>query len=513
MPGSPFPLGRDVGALQDSRDFDLLVIGGGIYGAWTAYDAAQRGLRTALVEAEDWGAGTSSASSKLIHGGLRYLENFDFRLVRHALTERRVLARLAPHLVRPVNFVLPVWRGARVGMGRLHAGLMLYDTLAWGRQPVQRHKRYSRERLLRRYPFLARDGLHGGFRYGDCQEDDARLTMLVVAAAQAAGAVCVNRVRAEEILHEGGRAIGARLHDAVGDARWTLRARHTVATVGPWLRELLGEDCPPVQFVKGTHIVLPGIPDCHSAFLLNAPQDGRVFFVIPYYHRTLVGTTEVRVQRPEDAQPSDEECRYLLAAAHAWMPGLPWREEDVLQRFAGIRTLQAHDGGNLSRVTREFEVREPLPGLSVPVGGKFTTARCDAAELVDGIARHLGSDRPCATQRAPLPDTPPDGDDFVPWLQDAKRRLRARGLDEACAREAALRFGTRVDALCERLRTEPQLAARIVGDCPAALVEAALSAQDEMALTADDILRRRLPVALLSGDADTARERLRALLP
>ena len=514
MNNAAFPLKRDLTGLQEVRSFDVLVIGGGIYGAWAAYDAASRGLRTALIDAEDWGAGTSSASSKLIHGGLRYLENFEFGLVRHALTERRVLARLAPHMVRPINFVLPVWQGARVGMSRLRAGLLLYDTLAWGRQPVQRHKRYNRERLLRRYPFLAQDGLRGGFRYGDCQEDDARLVTLVVAAAQAAGAVCANHVRAEALLRDDtGTVTGATLQDTLGEARWTLRAGHTVGTVGPWVQELTGAQSPAVQFVKGTHLVMPGIPDCHSAFLLNAPQDGRVFFVIPYYNRTLVGTTEVSVNAPADAQPSDEECRYLLAAAHAWIPGLPWREEDILQRFAGIRTLAAQGAGSLSKVSREFEITQPAPGLTVPVGGKYTTARLDAAEVIDSVCGHLGVKAKSVTDRAPLPGAPPSDNSLGDWLEDAQSRLCALGLDEAAAMQAALRHGTRVDTLCARLEADPGLAARIRPDCPFARVEAAIAVSDEMAMTADDVLRRRLPLDLLDNDREAARATIADLLP
>ncbi len=512
MSNDAFPLQRKLAELRDAS-FDVLIIGGGIYGAWAALDAARRGLRTALIDAEDWASGTSSASSKLIHGGLRYLENFEFGLVRHALTERRVLARLAPHVVRPVNFILPVWRGARVGTTRLRAGLMLYDTLAWGRQPVQRHKRYNRERLLHRYPFLAEPGLRGGFRYGDCQEDDARLTMLVVAAAQAAGAVCANHVRADQLIERNGTVVGAELRDQLDGQCWALYARHTVATVGPWVQELVGETAPAVQFVKGTHLVVPGIPHCHAAFLLNAPQDGRVFFVIPFYNRTLVGTTEVSVARPADAQPSAEEIRYLLAAAHAWMPGLSWGESDVIQSFAGIRTLQAQDTNSLSSVTREFEIRHPRPGLTTPIGGKYTTARLDAAEIIDGVAHELGCSQASTTHVEPLPGAPTADNHLGEWIEDAQRQLMAAGLDEDAALQASLRHGTRVERLCARLQDDARLAQRIDAECPFALVEAATAIDEEMAMTPDDVLRRRLPLDLLGRDRQTMRDTIQPLFP
>jgi glycerol-3-phosphate dehydrogenase len=504
-----FPLRRDVAGLQRG-EFDVLVVGGGIYGAWTAYDAARRGLKTALVDSVDWGAGTSAASSKLIHGGLRYLENFEFSLVRHALIERRVLSRLAPHLVRPINFVLPLWRGARVGPTQLSLGLTLYDWLSWGWQPVQRHKRYRAERLLARYPFLARDGLRTGFRYGDCQEDDARLVTIIVAAAQAAGAVCANHVHADALMQSEGKVIGAHLRDTESGAAFEVRARCTVGTVGPWIRELAGDATPAVKFVKGTHVVMPGIPDCHSAFLLTSPQDGRVFFVIPYYNRTLVGTTEVAVRRPADAQPSEQEIRYLLASAHAWMPGLNWSESDVIRAFAGIRTLQDQDAGTLSKVSREFEIRSPLPGLILPIGGKYTTARHDASRVVDRIASTLGLKQRCETALHPLPGAPTE--EFGLWLEDARMHLERAGLDTEAAAHAALRHGSRVPALCARLREDRRLAERIVPDCPFAMVEARIAIDDEMALTTDDILRRRLPIALLSTQVPTAIERVKALL-
>lgn len=502
-----FPLRRDIVALRPETGdaaFDLLVIGGGIYGAWTAYDAARRGLRVALVEAVDWGAGTSSASSKLIHGGLRYLENFEFSLVRHALIERRILARLAPHLVRPLNFVLPVWKGARVGPTRLAAGLMLYDRLAWGWQPVQRHRRYPARRLASRYPFLASDGLRGGFRYGDCQEDDARVVAVVVAAAQAAGAVCVNHLRAERLLEQEQQVIGARLHDRESGAQFDVRAACTVAAVGPWLRELAGPDTPPVRLVRGTHLVMPRIPGCNSAFLLNSPQDGRVFFVIPYYNRTLIGTTEVAVTDPDDDLSSEREARYLLSSVQAWMPGLGWQEDQVINRFSGIRTLHDDDAASLAGISREFDVQAPRPGLLLPIGGKFTTARHDASQVVDRVMRTLGREGGCDTMLGHLPGAP-DGDG---WHVEAVESLMQAGLDAECAAQAAQRHGARSSELYARLRDDPRLAERIVPDCPFAMVEARIAIDDEMARTPDDVLRRRLPVALLSRHVALAESRI-----
>lgn len=480
---------RDPAALTRDR-FDLLIIGGGIYGAWCAYDAAQRGLKVALVERGDWASGTSSASSKLIHGGLRYLEHFEFSLVSHALTERRVLARIAPHLVRPMNFVLPVWRGARVGSFRLSCGLMLYDLLAWRRQPVQRHKHFRKDRLLQRYPFLKTKGLNGGFRYGDCQEDDARVTLTVVRAAQQAGATVVNHCAAVELTDN-----GAQLQDRLSGESLTVSARHTVLTAGPWSHELLGEAAPAMNRVKGSHLVLPEIPDCRSAFLLTAPQDGRVFFVIPWYGRTLVGTTEASIQDPDTAEVTAEETRYLLDAVAEWMPDLGWTEEHVIGRFAGTRALQAQDKANLAAVTREFAILQPQRGVTLPIGGKFTTARRDAAEIIDRVARALGFHQAGRTAKAALPGAPKE--DFLRFLERSDRCLREAGADEAVAQHLALRYGEDCESLAAMMDAEPALAERIHPELPFVLAEAVYAVRHEMACTLDDVCRRRLPLDLL----------------
>jgi glycerol-3-phosphate dehydrogenase len=491
-----FPLHRTVAPLKE-RTFDVLVVGGGIYGAWTAYDAALRGLSVALIEKRDWAAGTSSASSKLIHGGLRYLEHYDFGLVRDALVERRRLHRLAPHLVRPLDFIMPVWKGPRASMPMLSAGLTLYDLLGGFGQPVSRHRRYSRHALLQRFPYVDPERLLGGFRYGDCQEDDARMTLVVTAAAQAAGAVVANRLAAEELLLEGGTAAGARVHDTLAGERFEIRARATVNAAGPWAPGLLGAASPRVRRVKGIHIVLPAIAGCDDAFLLTA-QDGRVFFVIPWYGRTLVGTNEEEVADPDRIAATDEEVRYLLASVRSGLPGLPWTESDVIARFAGVRTLQAEDTANLAAVTREFTIVEPLPHALMPLGGKYTTARCDAAEIVTRVQDTLGRRRtPSLTARRPLPGTPVTGEPFARWRQAMLPLLRRQGVDDECAHALVLRHGTGIGRIGELLREQPRWAARLHPATTLVEAEAILAVRDEMAWSLDDVLRRRLPLSLI----------------
>lgn len=490
-----FPLIRDLRALRQGH-FDLLVIGGGIYGAWTAFDAALRGVKVALIEKSDWGSGTSSASTKLIHGGLRYLEQFQFHLVRQALAERRVLTSVAPHLVRPLRFVVPIWKHSRVGRLRLSAGLTLYDLLAGSGQPVDPHRSFSAGKLLSIHPYLRADGLRGALSYGDCQEDDARMTLAVVAAAQSAGGCVANRVAAERLLQDDVGVHGAELRDTETGEPFELRAGCVVNATGPWAPALAGAGAPPVKLVKGVHLVMPAIPGCDDAFLLTAPQDGRVFFIIPWYGRSLLGTTESQVASAAEAVATEYEIAYLLAAANDALPALGWSREQVIGTFAGVRTLQVSESASLSRTSREFAVTQPRPRLIQPIGGKYTTARLDAAEIVDAVMRTLGRARlESSTHRHPLPGAP--AADFEGWSAEALHRLQARGVDAEAAGWLARRHGTRIDALIDLIALRPEDAARLDPRTPCLRAEVRLAARDEMARSLDDVLRRRLPLLLL----------------
>lgn len=492
-----FPLRR---APLRNKKYDLLVIGGGIYGAWTACDAAARGLSVALVEARDWAAGTSSASSKLIHGGLRYLQYMELGLVRESLAERRTLTRIAPHLVHPLRFAVPVMKGDSSGRFKLAVGLTLYDLLSGRGQPVARHRALSRTELQQRFPFMAGAGLLGGFDYGDCQEDDARLTLEVVAAAQAHGADCANRMHAEALLEENDRVLGARLHDTWSDEHFELRAQAVVAAAGPWSRSLLGESAPAMKLIKGVHLVMPAIAGCESAFLLTAPQDGRVMFVIPWYGRTLVGTTEAEVDDPRQTAVTPAEIHYLLDTVTRRLPGLGWTETDIVACYAGIRTLPSETTRSLSAVSREFELFNPRPGLWLPLGGKFTTSRKDAQSLVDELMHSLQRNDPgCTTNREPLPGSP--SQPFQEWWLSQRRSLQRRlpDLDDIQVESLLHRYGQRGTVIAALVESDPGLGQRLHPELPFIKAEVALARRDEMALDLDDTLRRRIPLDLLAA--------------
>ena len=508
---------RDFRKLADET-FDLLVIGGGVYGAWTAYDAALRGLRVALVERSDWASGTSSASSKLIHGGLRYLEQLHLGLVRTSLDERKRLATLAPHQVRPLRFVIPVYRGDRVGRFRLKIGLSLYDLLAGGDQPVDRHRSLSRDELLRSSGFLRHEGLRGGFNYGDCWTDDARYTVEIICGALEAGVVAVNRAEALRLLIEEGRVLGAEARDRESGSTAEIRAALTFNAAGPWSAALLPEDreAPPLtRLTKGAHLVMPGLP-VDDAFLLTARSDGRVFFLIPWYGRTLLGTTDTGYKdNPDALRLEAADVRYLLTEANRVLEGSPWSEADILGSYVGLRTLQNQPDTAPSTITREWCLEQPLPGLLMPIGGKYTSARADSGEAVDRAIELLGRPAiPSPTADRPFPWRP--AGPFLPWLEQAVREGVALGLDPGTARCAGYRFGTRIEKLHRILAERPELAARIHPELTFCRAEIVHAVESEMARTLEDVLRRRIPLILLarpdeswlSGAADLIGERL-----
>jgi len=479
--------------------FDLLVIGGGITGAWTAYDAARRGLKVALVDKGDWGSGTSQSSSKMIHGGLRYLENYEFGLVRHSLGERRLLSRIGPHRVFPVRFAMPSYKTDAVPRWQFKAGLMLYDWLAGSGQPVAKHESLSRKRFAERYPYITDDGLRGGFTYGDCQEDDARFTLEVVAGAQRMGATVINHAPAEELRRAGQRVVGAVVRDRFSGELVDVSAKVTVNAAGPWAEELVpGERANRItRLVKGVHLLMPPLPGPDGLFITN-PEDGRVVFMIPWYGRTILGTTDSDYQgNADDLVVTDDEQAYLLRIADRALGHGFWSASDVLGRYSGVRTLRNETEENASKLSREWELDEPLENLLMPIGGKYTSARADAAKIVERVFQRLKQADPgCTTGRRPMPWAPLG--DFDAWRKRQCDRGLALGLDAECADWAALRFGVKIRHYHRLLGKRPELATRITPELPFTRAEVLHAVNYEMAQTAQDVLRRRIPLMLFS---------------
>ncbi|MBV6446836.1 glycerol-3-phosphate dehydrogenase/oxidase [Nitrosomonas sp.] len=488
---------RDFAALQH-QPFDLLVCGGGIYGAWTAYDAALRGLKVAIVEQSDWAGATSSASSKLIHGGLRYLETYDFKLVGKSLKERTLLLHNAPHRVWPLRFGVPVYAQQRLNRLQLKLGLTLYDFLAHDPKSGMQHRYFNAEQFTAHFPALTEASLKGGFTYADAQTDDARLVLELIAGAQQAGAHCVNYCKLVQLLETGGKASGAIVRDQLTQSELEIRAQQIVFTTGQWLAQE-----PPswewCRLAKGIHLLMPAVLN-DEALLLTAQSDGRVFFMIPWYGLTLLGTTDTDFTGDVDTvRADDSDIDYLLAAANGYLK-TPWTKADVIGCFAGVRVFKQSSktaaSGSPSAVSRDWELKTAANGAHYAIGGKITSSRQDAACIVDTVCAQLGVSQSCATQHNRFPWAPQE--DFPAWFAVMQSRAEQLGIDPDSAKWLLRRHGTQADGIFRSIEADRSLAQRIVPALPFIAADLLHCATHEMAVHLDDLLRRRLPLLILT---------------
>jgi glycerol-3-phosphate dehydrogenase len=497
---------RNVADLTEGA-FDLLILGGGITGAGVALDAVLRGWRVALIDKGDFASGTSSASSKLVHGGLRYLEHAGFHLVYKALHERGLLLRNAPHLVRPLRFVIPFFDDGRVPPWEWRAGLTLYDLLA-GRGNIRRSRPLDSARLRHEFPALLARGLNGGAEYFDAQMDDARLCLEVLRTAALQGACVANYVEAVAFEQRSGEISGVRAVDRVGGTDLAIQARQVLNATGPWvdaLCRLAGDPGGPrLQPTKGVHLVLP---DCHldTAFLLLHPADGRVFFVIPWLGKTLIGTTDTTpAEGPDELTVQPEEVAYLLDGHNHYLaPALG--PEAVLGSFAGLRPLvrsspaRSSEPPTGSAQSREFRLFRSPSGLLSVAGGKFTTYRRMAEIITDTVARRLGRRRPGRTASFPLDGAPPGS-----WEKFRESELaslvRRYQLPAGSAGHLLDRYGRRAAEVAAYLERKPDLARPVVAGEPDLEVEFAYQRDREMAIYRADHLLRRTRLGLFRPD-------------
>ncbi len=506
-----------------STTFDLLVIGGGVTGCGIARDAALRGFDVALVEKEDLGAGTSSKSSKLIHGGLRYLEHAQFKLVFEGTNERALLRKRAPHLVRPLPFLVPAYRTSRPGLMKLDVGLWIYDGLSRFSSP-KLHKTYRAPKIHELEPSLRTDDLKGGIVYYDCVTDDARVTLESALDARALGAAVVNHTRAVSLLRDGERVIGAEVEDVeptVARRQVRVRARVVVNATGPWsdrVRALVGE-APILRPTKGVHLVLDAarLPLAH-AVVMQGRHDRRVMFAIPWVEgRTVLGTTDTDFHGDIDrvyAERSDVE--YLLETANHYFPSTKLVPEDVLATWAGLRPLVApsQNSGSESDTSREHSIID-RPGFITIAGGKLTTFRRMAAEVVDHAGAQLGRIPISTTGERPLPGAVGvEGDADLGRLAG---EVGALGLPEPVARQLADTFGARAPTVARRAVEDRGAAAPLDGEAPVIMAQVDEAVEVEMARTLCDVLCRRVPLILRARDqgleiAPTVAKRMAARL-
>ena len=446
------------------RTFDLLVVGGGIMGAGIAWDAAHRGLSCALAEQGDFASGTSSKTTKLIHGGIRYLENFDFALVRQSIRERKTLLSLAPDLVHPLPFIIPVKGNSPRPWPMIRLGMALYDFLA-GSARIQRSAFLQKEQISEEEPLLAQAGVQRAALYYDAQMDDARLVLEVLQAAAQAGAVAANYVQVKRWKTEAGRITGAKLEDRLTGKIFSVTARVVLNATGPWadrLRHLADPSLRPiVRPSKGIHLIYPDMGLKH-ALLLSSPQDGRIFFLIPWKNMTLIGTTDTDCNDdPAEVRAEESEVDYLIKGVNRLLPQLRLERAGIIAAFAGVRPLVAQEKKDPWAVSRSHLIHEDPNGLVSVVGGKFTTFRATAQEVVDDLSRRFPEKRlkPCTTGQSPF----------------SQQVLRA-------------------ETMKRWISTDPRMADLLCPHHPFIKADVRYAVEREMAMNLGDILWRRLGI-------------------
>jgi len=485
------------------EDFDLLIIGGGITGVAVARDAAMRGFHTALVERDDFGSGTSSRSTRLIHGGIRYLEYGEFKLVFDACSERRVMRKIAPRLVRPLAFLYPLYRGQRPAPWKLRTGMILYDALSLFRN-VQRHRWLHPAEVQWREPLVAGRGLLSVARYYDAQVDDARLTLTTAKAAHIHGAVMVNHARVTGLVKAGGRVVGAHVVDVVSGREIEVRAKVVVNATGVWtdrVRELdQRRERPIIRPTKGIHLLIPRARlRSQHAVIFNVPRDGRHIFLIPWGDFALIGTTDTDYQGDLDNPAATlDDVDYLLEATQHTFPGAQIQYDDIISTFAGLRPLVSAPGSP-SALSRKHVIMEGESGLVTITGGKLTIHRLMAEQLTDHIQKKLAEEfgvhvhSECRTKEP---------------LEGARiERIQVSGVDEPVGRHLIDTYGGDTAWILAYVEENPSLGEHIVPELPYLMAEVLYAVQHEMALSVCDVLIRRTHVIYERRDGGLERAR------
>jgi glycerol-3-phosphate dehydrogenase len=495
------------------KHFEVVVIGGGITGAGVALDAASRGYSVALLERGDYAIGTSSRSSKMVHGGLRYLQNFDLGLVREALLERQLMVQLAPHLVYPTPFLVAALGEERRDR-KLGLGLNMYDVMATTRVgrsrrelraskqededfywSPDRHRTIDRDEVLELVPALAAREPKDAYLFYDCQTDDVRLVLTVLGEAERFGAVTLNGADVTEVLSSGGRATGVAAVEAESGERFEVGADHVVNATGVWADTIRPEvveeeDVPRIAPSRGTHLILDqaDLPMGHAACIVPAGE-GRMIFSLPWYGRTLIGTTDSDYDGDTvHPKPAGEDVGYLLEAVNEFF-GTSLSQSDLVGAYAGVRPLiSSGDPRKSVDISRKAELYETSSGMLTITGGKLTTWRRMAKQTVDRLVEREGRDAPCHTAELPL------GMAMAVEDMDAPG-----GVGEEALTQLAFRYGHASRAVLELAREDPKLAAPIVPGRPDLLAEVAIAARREQARSVADVLLRRTRLGILAA--------------
>ncbi len=497
----------------ETEEFDVAIVGGGINGAAIARDAAMRGLKVALVDRGDFAGATSSRSSKLIHGGFRYLPQGQLKLVYEALREReRLRRRTAPHLVKPIRFLFPLYRGRGYGRFTMSMGLWFYDLFA--RMPLAEwHQNLGPAKVREMEPALCREGLTGGAIYYDAWADDARVTFENILDAALHDAAVANYACADAFIRDSSGKISAiAVRDGNSGASVELRARRVVNAAGPWVDHVRTIDDsgarPCVRLTKGVHLVFARTTLPVRGSLVLGDGDGRILFVMPHDRYVLVGTTDTDYNGNPAAVTTDPgDAQYLIDVLAQSLPGIKLAFEDVASSFAGLRALIENGAGSVapSAVGREEVILESASGMLTVAGGKLTTHREIAEKLVDRLMRELGRRGRCMTRDTPLPGARKFG------TRDEAEALAS--LPRSAREILVARYGTRAGIPAAIAAEKPELAATLCERCPAIGAEVIHSVHSEMTTHLADFLVRRTAMAWRSpGEAESAASRAAALM-
>ena len=497
-----------------TEEFDILVIGGGVVGGGAALDAATRGLKVGLVEARDYASGTSSRSSKLFHGGLRYLEQFNFALVFEALRERSlVLNTLCPHLARPVPFIYPLEKP--IDRGYVGLGIGVYDVMGAGRGVPGHHRHLSRRKTLESFPSGNRSTIRGAVRFYEGQVDDARHTMMLTRTAAEFGASCANSTRVVGFLREGDRVVGANVRDLESGREFDIRAREVINAAGVWTDEIQdmvgGRGHFNVRASKGIHLVVPRNRINSSTGIITRTEKS-LLFIIPWGSHWIIGTTDTDWDL-DLAHPaaSQTDIDYLLGHANSLLAD-PLTREDVVGVYAGLRPLLSGESDSTSKLSREHAVSSPVRGLTVIAGGKYTTYRVMAEDAVDsavhGLERHVP---PSCTARVPLVGA----DGYVAAWNSRQLTADRVGLRVSAVEHLLGRYGTLITELLELIEQRPELGEPLTSAGEYLKVEAYYAASHEGARHLEDVLTRRTRISIEVPDrgVSAAREVAELIAP
>lgn len=481
--------------ITNDEVYDLLIVGGGITGAGVARDAASRGMKVALVEANDFSYGTSSRSTKLIHGGLRYLENFEFKLVFEALSERQLLFEIAPHLVHPIRFVLPLYKSSRVGMFKMGCGMWLYDLLSMFRGGV--HERLSKKQALERAPYLKEDGLLGAYVYSDAYMDDDRLVFETLRSANDHGAKSVNYAKAQASIVENGKIIGMSCEDVIGGKKFQVKAKHVISSVGPWT-DIFAESIQSkwkkiLNPSKGVHLTISKqrFP-AEEAVVLSDDEKSRIVFVVPRNDMVVLGTTDDSYRGdPAEVRTLEEDVDYLVEMLNSYFPKSQLKKEDFIASYAGVRPLVKTDEGSVGKTSREHTVLSFDEGITFVAGGKYTTYRKMAEDIVEKSLKFM-PDAEFGRNNTKTPLNPQcskkeivRSEGFIAkWAQDYS-------VSEKDVRWLWVRFGAEAECIVKKM-----LDYREHGEAALWMAEAHHAIQNTMCLHLLDFYTRRTPLFL-----------------